>query len=103
MSQRRDVSEYFRVLKEEGVYERSGNLRFFLQYFFGSVDFRDIDVLEIGGGSGWLSFYAGCMGASRIDCLEPEYAGSSTEITELFLRIQSRLKIDSVRLLRNGV
>ena len=103
MDQRRDVSEYLRILKEEKIYERSGNLRFFLRYFFGSMDFRGRDVLEVGGGSGWLSFYAGCMGARRVDCLEPEYAGSSTEITELFLRIQRRLKLDSVKLIRNGI
>jgi SAM-dependent methyltransferase len=97
------VSEYFEVLREEKIYRRSGNLRFFLRYFFGPIDFTGLDVLEVGGGSGWISFYAGCMGARRVDCLEPECAGSSTDITDLFLRIQSRLRLDSVKLIRNGV
>jgi len=103
MSQRRDSSEYFRVLKEEGINEKSGNLRFFLQYFFDSMDFEGKEVLEVGGGAGLLSYYAGCQGASRVDCLEPEFAGSTSEITELFHRIQRKMKIDSVNLVRNGL
>jgi SAM-dependent methyltransferase len=88
--------EYLSAIEE--VYPNRGNLKFHLRFLFDGVPLRDRSILEIGGGAGTLSFYAGSIGAKRVVCLEPEAAGSDRGIQRHFHRLSKRLKLDSVRL-----
>jgi SAM-dependent methyltransferase len=49
-------------------------------------------MLDIGGGTGLFSFYAACMGANEVVCLEPEVEGSSSGVLEKFKKLQLGLK-----------
>jgi len=71
-------------------------LKFHLNFLFKEIDFKGKNVLDIGGGIGIHSFYAACMGAKRVINLEPELAGSSTELKEKFNSINSELALNNV-------
>lgn len=92
------LDSYFSVMAEENVYPNTENLRFYLRFLFDGVSFQDRTVLEIGGGKGTLSFFAGCSGAKRVLCLEPEAAGSSAGMQNTFHSVAARLGLGEVRL-----
>ncbi len=75
-----------------------GNLKFHLNFMFRDIPFAGKSMLDIGGGSGFYSFYAAWMGASRVVCLEPELAGSSRGIYEKSKRALDNLQVSSVSL-----
>ena len=55
-------------------------------------------MLDIGGGYGLHSFYAACLGAKEVICLEPVSEGSSDSSIENFTKIQDRFGVDNVKL-----
>lgn len=71
-------------------------LKFRLDFLFRDISFKDKNILDIGGGAGIYSFYAACMGAKRVVCLEPEFAGSSKGLKEKFSLINSKLGLNNV-------
>ena len=73
-------------------------LRFNLENLFNGIDLRGKKVLDIGGGYGIHSFYAACIGAEEVICLEPAIEGSSEFAIEKFLTIQNHLGMDQVSL-----
>lgn len=76
---------YFEALDRERAYSwhEAGYWSFYLDFLFDGFDFSGKRVLDIGGGAGDLSIYAGALGAREAVCLEPEAAGSTAEVTEL--------------------
>jgi SAM-dependent methyltransferase len=76
------------------------NLSFFLENVLRGIDFAGKRVLDVGGGSGLLSFYAATQGANEVICIEPLLEGSSDHAYQQFLAIKERLpnlKVDMVR------
>jgi len=96
MQRELDLKLYLDVMIKEKAWSTKGNLQFFMDSIFGEIDFNDKKVLEIGGGSGLVSFYAACRGAKHVVCLEPEGAGSSTAIIEKFRKLSSLLQLTNV-------
>jgi SAM-dependent methyltransferase len=78
------VEKYFDAMVTTGLYPRPNNLRFFLEQIFHDLEFQNKRVLDIGGGSGFLSFFAASQGASEVICLEPELDGSTTGASQRF-------------------
>jgi SAM-dependent methyltransferase len=91
-----DLDLYWKAMLSDGAWPSEGNLRFFLDTLFGKTDFRNKRVLDIGGGSGLISFYAACRGARDVVCLEPEGEGSSHGAREAFQKRSAFLKLDNV-------
>ena len=87
------VEHYFAVMERERPTVRRGNLRFELAQRFGDVDLRAKSLLDIGAGSGEVSLFAACAGASRVVALEPEAAGSSTGMRAQFDRLSRELGV----------
>jgi len=54
-------------------------------------------VLDIGGGSGLHSFYAACMGAKEVVCLEPETEGSRSGMETKFKKLGGILGYNQVK------
>lgn len=96
------LDQYFALIDQEGLVpsRKHDNFRFYLdQYLFRDISFDNKTVLEIGAGTGLYSFYAACLGADKIICLEPEAAGSTAGVAKKFRRLQSGLHLsDQVRL-----
>lgn len=67
-------------------------------YLFKDIDFSGKSMLDIGGGSGKYSFYAGLMGAEHVVCLEPEAAGSADGFQNHFRNTNERLGLKNVEL-----
>jgi len=61
-----------------------------LRYLFQDIDLAGKRLLDIGGGDGFYSFYAAAMGAKEVVCLEPSDAGSSSDSTRRFQKMQAR-------------
>jgi hypothetical protein len=58
--------------------------RYYLARLFDGVPLEGRRVLDIGGGRGVYSYYAGCMGAEEVTCLEPQGAGSLDDMIASF-------------------
>lgn len=97
------VGRYLDVLAQLGVIRSQRTTRALLGDLFGGIDFRNRRVLDIGGGDGVYSFYAGIRGAREVLCLEPEADGSDGCITGAFQRMQAALPDLPVRMERKLV
>jgi len=89
MQKLKSKEAYFDHIVELRFFPSVKRLKFHLNFLFKDIDFKDKNVLDIGGGVGIHSFYAACMGARKVICLEPELAGSSTKLKEKFNSINS--------------
>ncbi len=85
------LHELYLIAVEEGLIKSKRREQFYFRTVFAGVDFHGARVLDIGGGSGLLSFYAACMGARQVTCLEPEAEGSSLGVGRIFSAIRDRL------------
>ena len=97
MSTKPNLEGYFSVVIKEGLYPNRGNLQFHLKTLFKNIALENKLVLDIGGGSGLHSFYAACMGAGEVVCLEPETEGSRSGIEAKFRKLGGILGYDQVR------
>lgn len=85
------LEDYFTVVGRLALYPSLGNLRFYLNTLFAHIDFSNKQVLEIGGGSGLLSFYAASKGARKVICLEPEGDGGLSNSHRNFENLKKEL------------
>lgn len=70
------VNQYYDLAVNYKILSRKSNLKFRLKYLFNGIDFTNKKVLDVGGGIGWITFYAAIKGAQKAVCLEPELHGS---------------------------
>lgn len=56
----------------------------YLTWFFDNVDLEKKIVIDIGGGTGLISFYAAEMGSKDVTCVEPLGDGSDSDMLEDF-------------------
>jgi SAM-dependent methyltransferase len=92
------VDRYLRAIRRLGLIRSERTTRALFEDCFRRVDLTNRRMLDIGGGNGIYSFYAAIMGAREVVCLEPEAAGSSRGVTQLFERIRGALPNLPVRL-----
>lgn len=99
MKKKECVDKYFSLINQEGLYSPyKHNLRFYLTHQFKNISFDKKTVLDVGAGAGVFSFYAACMGAKEVICLEPEAAGLKPGMVEKFKKLQSGLPdLDQVK------
>ena len=97
MSTKPNLEGYFSAVIKEGLYPNSGNLQFHLKTLFKNITLENRRVLDIGGGSGLHSFYAACMGAKEVVCLEPETEGSRSGMEAKFSKLSGILGYNQVR------
>ena len=91
-----NLEDYLSAVIKEGLYPNRGNLQFHLKTLFKNIALENRRVLDIGGGSGLHSFYAACMGAKEVVCLEPETEGSRSGMGAKFRRLSGILGQDHV-------
>ena len=84
------LQKYYRTIVECGFYTNEKRLRQWINTLFGGIDFKDKNVLDIGGGVGKYAFYAAAMGAARITILEPEGAGCKGGTIKNFELLKSK-------------
>lgn len=96
MLMEQNVELYLNTMVKERIYPSKGNLSFNMDSLFGDIDFKNMKVLDIGGGSGLHSFYAACSGAKEVVCLEPESEGSALGVNEKFKKLNRLLLLDNV-------
>lgn len=97
MSAKPNLEGYLSAVIKEGLYPNRGNLQFHLKTLFKNVPLENRRVLDIGGGSGLHSFYAACMGAKEVVCLEPETEGSRSGMRVKFRKLSEILGYNYVR------
>ncbi|OQP39808.1 hypothetical protein A4H97_16430 [Niastella yeongjuensis] len=78
------VSDFYDLMIDRKMFSCKKNLQFKLNSLFANVKLAEKRVLDVGGGSGLLSFYAAAKGAKKVICLEPEFAGSTSGIINKF-------------------
>jgi len=93
-----DASNYYEQIIELGFFSTRKRLEFKMKKLFKEIDFKNKNVLDIGGGIGLASFFAAANGANKVTCLEPEFAGSHNKMQLGFYRIQKQLKFLNVYL-----
>jgi len=92
------IETYYELMINEKLFSSIGNLKFYLNDFFKGIDLNDKVVLDIGGGSGLLSFYAVVCGAKYVICLEPEAEGSISGENAIFDKIKAQLDLRNIQL-----
>lgn len=90
------IEKFLQLIVDNKEYSSVKNLRFRLNQLFQDVDFKNKNVLEIGGGNGIYCFYASIMGAKQVLNLEPGGDGSTTNIISNFNKIKTVLGVDNV-------
>jgi len=103
MASHQNIEQFFDLIIKENLFRAKffsskEKLRFNLENLFKGIDLKGKTVLDIGGGYGIHSFYAACMGADDVICLEPLDEGSSEFAIEKFHIIQNHLGMDQVSL-----
>ena len=83
---------FFDLAIEQKLYSNKRNLKTHLNFIFDNFDFKEKNMLDVGGGSGLLSFYAGLSGGYSI-CLEPELNGSSSSSLKKFDNLKKTFRI----------
>ena len=63
---------------------------------FHSLSLENRSVLEIGAGEGFFSAFSAARGASRVVALEPESAGSTTNVQQEFEKISSAVGLSDI-------
>ena len=97
MPTRPNLEDYLSAVIKEGLYPNRENLRFHLEALFKNIVLENRRVLDIGGGSGLHSFYAACVGAKEVVCLEPETEGSHSGMGAKFRKLGGLLGYDQVK------
>jgi len=84
MSEDELFNNYFNIIAHYDLIpmNKKGDLKFYLNYLFSGVSFKDKSVLEIGGGNGLISLYGAFMGAKSVVLLEPESKGSTNGVLD---------------------
>lgn len=78
---RNDQSDFFREAIANGMYSNRRRLKRHLGFIFGDQRLADRRVLDIGSGTGLLTFYAAASGA-MVTSIEPEIEGASQGVLE---------------------
>ena len=82
------VSRYVAALDGTGVDPR--RYVTYLERLFDGVELAGRRVLDVGGGSGLISFYAAACGA-WVACLEPSADGSNPQMEAVYRRLEAQL------------
>jgi SAM-dependent methyltransferase len=82
------VARYAQALAGTGV--DPGRYVTYAERLFHGVPLAGRRVLDVGGGAGLISFYAGARGASVV-CLEPGAEGSNPQMDAVYARLTERL------------
>ena len=93
------VERYFQLVDEKSLWSSSANWRFYVDLLFEGVALGDKRVLDVGAGKGLLGLYAACQGATHVVCLEPEAAGSTANVREVFHGLASELTCGQAQML----
>lgn len=91
------TAQYYEAMSKCG--RSAGSLRFEMMNAFDRIPLRGRRVLDVGAGAGVASLYAAASGADEVVALEPETAGSQSDMRDRFELAQDRLKADQVLLL----
>ena len=81
---------------ELGLYPGSNKkrLEFYVEnQLFNGISMSGKRVVDIGGGSGLFSFISAAKGADEVVCLEPEHAGSTAGVVNLFNTTKNELRL----------
>jgi hypothetical protein len=94
-----NLNSYLNLMNATGIYPHRGNLRFYLKYLFGDIEFANKTMLDIGGGSGLFTLFGGVMGLRKGVCLEPQTVGSRTGESKMFSDYSRQLGLSNVELI----
>lgn len=92
------MDRYLTAMRDHNLYPSMGNLRYYTKRLFDGVPLHGSRFLDIGGGSGLFTFYASTAGAAKAVCMEPELAGSTTNVANAFHRIRDSLGLANTEL-----
>lgn len=90
------LDRYREAMAEQG--RRPGNVLFKMEALYDRIPLEGRTVLDIGAGEGEASLYAAARGAKRVVALEPEAAGSSSQMQLAFQRARERVGAEQVEL-----
>ena len=97
------LDNYFRFVIGEAGFSSDGG-RFYLERLFGEIDWAGKRMLDIGGGRGVFSYYAACMGAAEVVCLEPQGDGGMDDMHDIFRETGQQLPgLENIRLEINTI
>lgn len=103
MRTKQSIDFYFDTIIKEKLFSNKGNLKFHMNTLFKGIDFSDKKILDIGGGTGIMSFYSAFRGAKQVFCLEPECNGSSPGVSEEFQKLKKIFQLSNVELVTQTI
>lgn len=77
------LREFFDLAIRHKMHSSRRRLANHLAFMYGSESLAEKRVLDVGGGTGLLTFFAAVSGAEAV-CLEPEFDGSSSGVIDAF-------------------
>ena len=74
---------FFDLAIEQKLYSNKRNLKTHLNFIFDNFDFKEKNMLDVGGGSGLLSFYAGLKARRKTRKATPRKQRAGPTLTSL--------------------
>lgn len=97
------LDRYLTAMQDHKLYPSRGNLQYYVHRLFDDAPLKGTNFLDIGGGSGLFTFYAATAGAAKAVCIEPELAGSTTNVAKAFHRIRDSLGLANAELVTKPI
>lgn len=95
MSNQQLLESYQQALLKENLFQNKKSLMYFMENLFHGIELEGKKVLDVGGGTGFLTFFMAIMGARKAICLEPEGHGSSEGVKQKFNKFKKDLNIQN--------
>ena len=93
------MKQFYKTIVDLGFFSNEKRLEFKMNSIFNSIDFKNKNVLDIGGGIGLLGFYAIANGAKSSLNIEPEMDGASSKLLKKFETIKKNLDMVNAEML----
>ncbi len=95
MFKKSKLDDFYSAVLQKKLCKNKRRLQCYLNYLFAEIDFNNLRVLDIGGGEGIYSFYAACMGAKEVICIEPEAAGGNQGMNQEFEKLNAKFGLSN--------
>ena len=90
----KNKNDFFKICVKIGVSSSIRNSKFQFKQLFKNIELKNKQILDVGGGSGYISFYCMLAGAKSGVCLEPGEEGVDIQKNDSYKMLNENINYD---------